>query len=198
MKYEADVNASTRSTAAARDELCDRDSWNPWGLGGPGGCNAALYVRVISRPYRGRFTTAPGPRSVLGTSRSCRKVRKSACPARFYPRIHDHRSRIRRIVFATVLWPRGVSRSELLIHRASALTFPPPLSHLPLGPVNPQSRDYFGQRIILVKTFTHFFSAVRVKIQIYATRCLLAAEKSTNLVVELERLIRHRVFPVHL
>lgn len=59
-----------------------------------------LYVRVISRPYRGRFTTALGPRSVLGMSWSL-LVKPGKARTILLPR--DHRSRIRRIVFPTLI-----------------------------------------------------------------------------------------------
>lgn len=79
MKHGTDVNASGGIDGCPRDELCDRDSWNLPLRRAPVAVTLP-YVRVISRPYRGRFTTAPGPRSVLGTSRSYhRKARKSPC-----------------------------------------------------------------------------------------------------------------------
>lgn len=93
MKCGADVNASAGSTVAREMN---------YAIGIHGICPVrralvavtSLYVRVISRPYRGRFTTTLGPRSVLGTSRSHhRKARKSTW---FY---YDHRSHIQKKLF---------------------------------------------------------------------------------------------------
>lgn len=79
MKRGADVNTSVRSTAAREMNYAIGIHGICWVRSGAPVAVTPLYIRVISRPYRGRFTTAPGPRSVLGTSRSHhRKARKSA------------------------------------------------------------------------------------------------------------------------
>lgn len=99
-KHNVDVNASTRSTAARARWIMRSGFMEFVGLGQPPMAVTPLYVHVISRPYRGRFTTAFGPRSVLGMSWS---LLVKPGKARAILPSRDHRSRIRRIVFPTLM-----------------------------------------------------------------------------------------------